>query len=210
MHSRDSHTGSSRPATKAAAATLIALFTSVWALEPAFANPPAWAPAHGYRAKHGKQEYKYKAKKHYYEPVYAAPYDLDVGYCNKAVLGGVLGGATGAAIGSQIGSGDGRTAAIIGGTIIGILVGGSIGRSMDEIDQNCVGQALEHAGDGETIRWNDPNQGQQYQVTPVRTYEPSPGRYCREYNTTSVIGGKVQKTYGTACRQPDGAWQLVS
>ena len=210
MRHRETNTGTSRPAVKAAAAALIALFTSVWALEPAFADPPSWAPAHGYRAKHGKQKFNYRTERQYYEPVYAAPYDLDVGRCNKTLLGGVLGGATGAAIGSQIGSGDERTAAIIGGTIIGILVGGSIGRSMDEIDQNCIGQTLEHAQDGQSIRWNDPNQGDQYQVTPVRTFEPSPGRYCREYTTTSVIGGRVQESYGTACRQPDGSWQLAS
>ncbi|MDH3472490.1 MAG: RT0821/Lpp0805 family surface protein [Rhodospirillales bacterium] len=196
-------------AAKALVAALIALFASLWTLEPAFADPPSWAPAHGYRAKH-KQKYEYKAQKQYYEPVYAAPYDLDVGHCNRTLLGGVLGGATGAAIGSQIGSGDERTAAIIGGTIIGILVGGSIGQHMDMIDQNCVGQTLEHAGDGETIRWNDPNQGGQYQVTPVKTYQINDGRYCREYTATSVIGGQAQETYGTACRQPDGSWQLVS
>jgi surface antigen len=190
---------------------LAALVPSLWALEPVYADPPAWAPAHGWRAKQGKkQKYKYKADRKHYEPVYAAPYDLDVGHCNRTLLGSVLGGATGAAIGSQVDKGDGRTAAVIGGTIIGILVGGSIGRYMDEVDQNCVGQALEHAEDGQAIRWNDPNQGNDYQVTPVKTYQTNTGRYCREYTASSVIGGKVQQTYGTACRQPDGSWELVS
>ena len=40
--------------------------------------------------------------------------------------------------------------------------------------------------------------------------ERGDGRYCREYTATAVVGGKTQNTYGTACRQPDGAWQLVS
>lgn len=34
--------------------------------------------------------------------------------------------------------------------------------------------------------------------------------YCREYNTTSRIGGRIQTTYGTACMQPDGSWQRVN
>lgn len=30
---------------------------------------------------------------------------------------------------------------------------------------------------------------------------------CREYQTTITIGGKPQKAYGRACRQPDGTWK---
>ena len=36
------------------------------------------------------------------------------------------------------------------------------------------------------------------------------GRYCREYTTEAVVGGRTKQVYGTACRQPDGSWQLVS
>jgi surface antigen len=205
--STESATRPAHPALKVCAAALVVLLSSFWALEPAFSDPPAWAPAHGWRA---KQKYKYNDKKRYHEPVYAAPYDIDVGRCNRDVLGAVLGGATGAALGSTVGKGDGRSAAIIGGTIIGIIVGGNIGRYMDDVDQNCVGQVLEHAEDGQAIRWNDPNDGRRYQVMPTRTIETDTGRYCREYTTTSVVGGKVQEVYGRACRQPDGSWQLVS
>lgn len=193
---------------KLAVATLVTLIAALWAAEPVLAEPPPWAPAHGWRAKQkGKQKFKYNKKRQYHEPVYAAPYDIDVGRCNRAVLGGVLGGATGAAIGSRVGDGD--TGAIIGGTIIGILVGGAIGNYMDQVDQNCVGQVLEHAEDGETIRWNDP-QGDDYRVRPLRTYQTDSGTYCREYTTTAVVGGRTQETYGRACRQPDGSWKLVS
>ncbi len=191
-----------------AVATLVALLATLWAAEPLLADPPPWAPAHGWRAKQkGKQKFKYNKQKRYHEPIYAAPYDIDVGRCNKTVLGGVLGGATGAAIGSKIG--DGSTEAVIGGTIIGVLVGGVIGNYMDQIDQNCVGQILEHAEDGESIRWNDA-QGDDYRVEPVRTYQTDGGAYCREYTTTAVVGGRTRETYGRACRQPDGSWKLVS
>jgi surface antigen len=138
------------------------------------------------------------------------PFDLNLGHCNRAALGAALGGATGGAIGSQIGKGDGRTAAIIGGTVLGILIGGSIGQQMDRVDQNCVGQILEHAPDREVITWNTAETGTRHEVTPVKTYEDTRGRYCREYQAVSVIGGEKRQTYGTACRQADGSWQLIN
>ena len=158
-----------------------------------YGGPPPWAPAHGYRRKG-----------------YVPPFGIGLGNCNRELLGGLLGAAAGGFAGSRIGDGRGQLAAVAGGTLLGFLVGGSIGRTMDEVDQNCVGQALEHAGDGQTIVWNNPEKGGQYQVTPKQTFQRGDGRYCREYTATAVVGGKTQNTYGTACRQPDGAWQLVS
>jgi surface antigen len=182
---------------------------AVWTL-PAAADPPPWAPAHGYRAKH-KDKHKHKRKKSYdygHYGTYVPPIDLRLGHCEHDRLGVLLGGAAGAAVGTQIGGGSGRTAAIIGGTILGALIGGSIGRHMDSIDQHCVGQALEHANDGQNITWRNPESGTQYRVAPTRTVQVSDGRYCREYTTEALIGGRVQQTYGTACRQPDGSWQI--
>jgi surface antigen len=80
---------------------------------------------------------------------------------------------------------------------------------MDEIDQNCTGQTLEYAPDHASVSWRDPDSGNAYKVTPLRTY-PAPGsRYCREYQTDAIIGGRRQQVYGTACRQPDGSWQRM-
>ncbi len=33
--------------------------------------------------------------------------------------------------------------------------------------------------------------------------------YCREYTGTVIIGGQEQPSYGTACMQPDGSWEIV-
>jgi surface antigen len=184
---------------------LVALVVS--AAPPVIADPPPWAPAHGWRAKQ-KHAYKHRYERERYA-TYHAPYGLDLGHCNRAVLGGVLGGAAGAALGSRVDKHDGRTAAIVGGTIIGVLVGGAIGQYMDSIDQNCIGQTLEHVPDGETIVWQNPNVGGSYQVTPAETYQRSDGRYCREYITEVVISGRREQAYGTACRQPDGSWKVV-
>lgn len=34
--------------------------------------------------------------------------------------------------------------------------------------------------------------------------------YCREYQRNVKINGKTQASYGTACQQPDGSWQVVN
>lgn len=38
---------------------------------------------------------------------------------------------------------------------------------------------------------------------------PEPQRYCREYYGPARIGGRIVQTYGNACLQPDGSWQIV-
>lgn len=40
-------------------------------------------------------------------------------------------------------------------------------------------------------------------------YLDGQGRYCREYQTTVMVGGAPQPAYGTACRMPDGTWRIV-
>lgn len=139
---------------------------------------------------------------------YVPPYGVDRRTCYRERLGSALGALAGGVTGYQIGSGQGKTAAVIGGTIIGALIGGHIGRSMDQVDQNCIGQILEHAPPNQPVTWQDG--GGQYQVTPSPAFQNQQGRYCREYQTNAMIGGQAQQTYGTACRQPDGSWQMMN
>ncbi len=165
---------------------------------PAYAwAPPPWAPAHGYRYRHGGGQ------------TGRFPVDLGTGRCNRELVGSLLGAAAGGFLGSKVGDGNGQLAAVAGGALLGFLVGGGVGRTMDEVDQNCIGQTLEHAQDGQQITWNNPQTSTRYQVVPTRTVQRSDGRYCREYTTTAVVNGRTQNTYGRACRQPDGSWQLV-
>ena len=35
------------------------------------------------------------------------------------------------------------------------------------------------------------------------------GAYCREFQTSALIGGRMEPMYGTACQQPDGSWRVV-
>lgn len=123
--------------------------------------------------------------------------------------GTVLGGALGGVLGSQVGGGDGRTAATIAGTLAGALVGGAIGRSMDQTDRLKVSRSLETERTGAASHWRNPDSGNQYTVTPTRTYETA-GTPCREYTVDGVVGGRKEKIYGTACRQADGTWRTTN
>jgi surface antigen len=140
---------------------------------------------------------------------YRAPYGVYRDTCFREELGRALGAVAGGVAGYQLGSGHGKAAAVVGGTIIGALIGGEIGRSMDAVDQNCVGQILEHAPPNEPITWRD-EQGERYRVTPSPAYRDGEGQYCREYQATATVDGRPQQTYGIACRQPDGSWKIVN
>ena len=119
------------------------------------------------------------------------------------VIGGILGGV----LGSEVGGGRGRTAAIIAGTLAGAAIGGAVGRSMDEVDHMKTAQTLETVRTGVPAQWRNPDTGNSYSVVPTRTYDTSTGP-CREYTIDAMIGGRPEKIYGTACRQPDGSWRV--
>ena len=134
------------------------------------------------------------------------------GQGEKQTLGTLGGAALGGLLGSQFGSGSGQLAATGAGVLIGALVGSEIGRSMDEVDRLKANQAINTAQAaplGETIAWNNPETGNLGTVTPIRDGTSSSGSYCREFQQTVTIGGKTEEAYGTACRQPDGSWQIV-
>lgn len=131
----------------------------------------------------------------------------------KQTGGAILGGIGGAVAGAQFGKGTGQIAATALGTLLGAYVGSEVGKSLDKADQQYAHQAgqraFETAPSGQPVAWNNPDSGHSGTVTPTRTYEASPGQYCREYQTTVSIDGRSEQAYGTACRQPDGSWKVV-
>lgn len=229
-----------------AAVLALGFAASTWQASLALADPPPWAPAHGWRDKHDREDDDdQRWRRHHGDeddegPVFyaappivytapppvgytapppplvyapspapaAMPYGLDQRVCNRDLIGAALGGAAGGLIGSNLGKGKGRTAATVGGVLAGLFVGGSIGHNMDQLDQSCAGETLEHVPDRQTVAWQGQNQDA-YWVTPTRSYAAGNGRYCREYTSDAVIAGQRQKTYGTACRGPDGSWEIV-
>jgi surface antigen len=135
------------------------------------------------------------------------------GYGPKEGGGTAIGAIAGGLIGSRFGGGSGRFATAALGAVAGGLIGSSIGRSMDQSDrlmaERTYMQTLETAPVGHPGQWRNPDSGNYGTITPTRTYEQA-GRYCREYEQTINVGGRAERGYGTACRQPDGSWQIVS
>lgn len=120
--------------------------------------------------------------------------------------GTLIGAVVGGALGNQVGRGDGRAAATILGAIAGGMVGNTVGRYMDDTDRMRTAQVLETSPTGAPMHWRNPDTGRAYTVVPTRTYAAAQGP-CREYTMDAEIGGRVEKVYGTACRQPDGSWR---
>ena len=96
------------------------------------------------------------------------------------------------------------------GTLAGAAVGGSVGPSMAETDRLKTAHALENVRTGVPTSWRNPDSGNQYTVVPTRTYDDVQRAQgpCREYTVDAMVGGRRDKVYGTACRQPDGSWKV--
>ncbi len=131
---------------------------------------------------------------------------------NKQQAGVGLGAVGGAVLGAQVGKGDGRIVGAAVGALAGALIGGSIGESLDRADRQYYyasqQRALENYKVGQTSTWVNPDSGHSGSFTPTRTFT-SNGRYCREFTQVIQVGGQKQNAYGTACRQPDGAWEIA-
>jgi surface antigen len=127
---------------------------------------------------------------------------------NQAI-GAVSGALAGGLIGSAFGRGGGNIAATVAGAAIGGMLGGAIGQSLDEADRERAYFAQEDAfTTGRRTEWRG-DRGAYGYVEPGRAFESRDG-YCREYSHTIYIGGRPQQGYGTACREPDGSWRIVS
>jgi surface antigen len=135
---------------------------------------------------------------------------------NKQGIGAGVGAITGGLLGSSIGGGSGNVVATIIGAGAGALIGGAIGQELDEKDKKLMHlktqQALETSTSGSSVQWHNPDNGNKGVITPTRTFKAgqgqNKGQYCREFTQTITIGGTLHKAYGTACRAPDGSWQI--
>ena len=127
----------------------------------------------------------------------------------KTAVGGLGGAVAGGLLGSALG---GHTGGVVAGVLLGGLVGGAVGNVLDQRDHELATRnamrTLEYAPTGQTSTWSNPDNGHAGNFTPTRTYQEPSGRYCREYQQEITVGGQRHQSYGTACRQPDGSWQI--
>ncbi|MSO70421.1 MAG: glycine zipper 2TM domain-containing protein [Alphaproteobacteria bacterium] len=136
------------------------------------------------------------------------------GGINKTTGGTLAGAAAGGLLGAQVGRGGGQLAAVAAGTLLGAFIGHEVGRSLDRADQLAAERATvdaHRAPVGQTIRWDNPENGHYGTVTPTREgRDTRSNQYCREYQTTVVVGGREERAFGTACQQPDGSWKILN
>jgi surface antigen len=108
--------------------------------------------------------------------------------------------------------------ALVTMTVMGILACvavafGQEGADLSAPEQQAMSDTVQHALENnkthQSSDWVNPDTGNSGGVTPVRTFTNAEGQPCREFVSTIIIGGEQQQGYGTACRQPDGTWQIV-
>jgi surface antigen len=154
---------------------------------------------------------------------------------DKEFYGTGLGAALGGLLGSQFGRGEGQLATTAAGVFLGGLVGNDVGTSLDRADRLSYGGYSRHY-DYYQPRPSYSYYEQTYVAPPAPPpqrviYAPQPvvqyrqvidyedydndaghyrrgGDYCREYTQRVRIGDRIEESYGTACLQPDGAWQV--
>ena len=135
-------------------------------------------------------------------------------YGTKQTVGTLAGAGAGGLLGAQVGKGSTRLAATAAGTLLGAFLGSEVGRSLDRADaahaSQAQYQALEYTPSGYSTSWRNPDTGHHGSVTPIETYQSFDGGYCREFQHDAQIGGRTRSVYGTACRTPDGQWQVVN
>ena len=124
---------------------------------------------------------------------------------NKGQTGAAGGAAGGALLGQAIGH---NTEATLLGAAIGGVLGYVIGNEMDKSDRQMLNNVYETVPSGQTSTWTNPDQGNQYQVTPQTAYTGPNNQSCRKAEILAVIDGRTETTYTTACRDASGQWKL--
>jgi len=170
---------------------------------PVTADPPPWAPAHGWRKKHDAYYAGYSGKK------WPRDYGIITGRCNYEAVGAVLGGVVGGAVGARVGNRDTRPIAILVSTAIGAIVGAQIARKIEDADRACIAHSLELSRDYRSVSWTNPNTGARYLLTPRDGYVRN-GRTCRNFELGIELDGGNRISSGSACQTPEGSWQIES
>jgi len=164
------------------------------------ADPPAHAPAHGWRKQHDPDYVGYTGAHWDHD------YGIRTGTCDLEAVGAVVGGVVGGAVGAHVG--DNRPIATLIGVITGAVIGAKVGREIDGTDRGCFGHTLEVGEDGHRVVWTHESIDVRYELVPGAGRERD-GVACREFTLVTVAHGKRSSQSGTACRSEGGAWQIA-
>ncbi|MBF0126017.1 MAG: glycine zipper 2TM domain-containing protein [Magnetococcales bacterium] len=127
---------------------------------------------------------------------------------NKAQQGAGIGALGGGLAGSLLGRSKNREQNALIGAAVGGLLGYAIGNEMDKNDLAQLNRTLETTPSRKTTSWVNPDTRAEYAVTPQAAYQDHSGRDCRQAEIVSTINGKRETVVKTACRRPDGRWDI--
>lgn len=100
-----------------------------------------------------------------------------------------------------------------GGATLNGFLSNRIGAALDDEDRRRAYaaqlRALESGPSGAPVAWRNPDSGHYGNVVPGPAYDLNGGP-CREYTHTVFIDGQLQTQRGTACRNPDDTWSVIS
>jgi len=178
------------------------LMISTLATGLALADPPAHAPAHGWRKKHDPYYVGYTGRQ------WEQDFEISSGRCNREEIATVVGAVAGGVIAHQIGDEHPAVATIIG-IIAGGVIGNRIGRELDEADRGCFGHALEIAQTGQRVAWTNDSTGVRYELVPGAGSKRS-GASCRDYTLVTATSRRDRSSQtGIACESQAGVWQVA-
>jgi surface antigen len=120
----------------------------------------------------------------------------------KSQTGTAVGVGAGALVGHAVG---GDVGMLLGGALGGVL-GYTAGTAMEQEDRRRIAYSLER---NEPMEWRNTQTGGQYRVEPIDTRYQQ-GRECREFRLLAEVEGTPDEMRGTACRRPDGSWEMLS
>ncbi|NGZ07350.1 MAG: glycine zipper 2TM domain-containing protein [Magnetococcales bacterium] len=126
---------------------------------------------------------------------------------NKAQQGAGIGALGGGLAGSLLGPSKNKEQNALIGAAIGGVLGYTVGNEMDKNDRAKLNQVFETVPSRQTTTWVNPDTRTEYAVTPQPAYQVD-GRECRQAEIASVINGKRETVVKTACRRPDGRWEI--
>jgi surface antigen len=142
---------------------------------------------------------------------------LGIAACDNQQIGTIAGAAGGAVAGKAIGGhGTSGTVGLILGAIAGGYLGGEIGKRLSNSDRGQQAQATNRALEsGGSQSWSNPETGARGDVTADNTFRSNTGstagQTCRAFSSSaSTSDGNSGTGRGTACKQPDGTWKIVS
>jgi surface antigen len=143
----------------------------------------------------------------------AAAGALVLGACSARpgpTTGAVPGANTGQVIDSPVASGAGESPV---GPVEGGLMGIDVGRSLADADRavalEAEYEALEYGRPGQSTKWRSRKGNVDGSIRVGSLYQVN-RLDCREYTHEIAIDGRMRVVRGTACRQPDGVWRIVS